>query len=129
MQVAVCGPGEWGEAERRGAFGGGALVAGRGVVVVCGGCGGGGRRAGGGGRGAGGGGGGGVRGGGGRGAGPDLVVVIPTGLGQARNGLVVGAADAVIVVGGSWGTLSELAMARRAQIPVVQLGGWQVLDA
>jgi hypothetical protein len=34
------------------------------------------------------------------------------------------------VVGGSWGTLSELAHAmRRGTVPVVQLGGWQVYDA
>ena len=66
----------------------------------------------------------------------DLSVVITTNLGEARNAVLVASADAVIVVGGSWGTLSELALAmRRAQdlpagaLPVVSLGGWQVLDA
>ena len=35
----------------------------------------------------------------------------------------------MIVVGGSWGTLSELALAmRRGRVPVVQLGGWRVYD-
>ncbi|MEU9016950.1 hypothetical protein AB0C78_05035, partial [Actinomadura sp. NPDC048394] len=54
---------------------------------------------------------------------------LPTGLGQARNNVIVNAADAVIVVGGSWGTLSELALAMRAgRVPVVQLGGWLVHD-
>jgi uncharacterized protein (TIGR00725 family) len=62
------------------------------------------------------------------GACPDLTVVIPTGIGQARNVLIVNSADAVIVVGGSWGTLSELAHAMRGGVPVVQLGGWRVLD-
>jgi hypothetical protein len=55
-------------------------------------------------------------------------VAIPTGLEQARNALVVGAADAVIAIGGSWGTLSEIALARRAGKPVVCLVGWRVVD-
>ena len=54
-------------------------------------------------------------------ANPHLTVAIPTGLGQARNALVVSAADAVVAVGGSWGTLSEIALARRAGKPVVCL--------
>jgi uncharacterized protein (TIGR00725 family) len=56
-------------------------------------------------------------------------VVLPTGLGELRNALLVRAADAVIAVGGSWGTLSEIALARRTGVPVVCLGGWQVRDA
>jgi uncharacterized protein (TIGR00725 family) len=64
------------------------------------------------------------------GASPDLSVTLVTGLGQARNAVLVGSADAVIVVGGSWGTLSELAFAeRRGGIPVVSLRGWRVVDA
>ena len=62
-------------------------------------------------------------------ANPDLTVAIPTGLGQGRNALVVRAADGVIAVGGSWGTLSEIALARRAGKPVVCLRGWRVIDA
>jgi uncharacterized protein (TIGR00725 family) len=58
-----------------------------------------------------------------------LSVTIPTGLGQARNALVVGAADGVIAIGGSWGTLSEVALARRGGKPVVVLRGWRVTDA
>lgn len=54
---------------------------------------------------------------------------LPTGLGQGRNLLLVTAADAVIAVGGSWGTLSEVAHARRLGRPVVQVGGWTVTDA
>src|SRR5437588_261278 len=53
-------------------------------------------------------------------------VVVATGLGQARNVLLVRSADAVIAVGGSWGTLSEVAIARRLGRPVVWLHGWAV---
>jgi hypothetical protein len=36
----------------------------------------------------------------------------------------------VISVGGSWGTLSEIALGmRRGDIPVISLGGWRVVDA
>lgn len=55
---------------------------------------------------------------------PYLSVALPTGLGELRNGLIVRAADAVIAVGGSWGTLSEIALAVRTGVPVVILGGW-----
>jgi hypothetical protein len=49
---------------------------------------------------------------------------------EARNNLVAQAGDALIAVGGSWGTLSEVALAvRRGTARVVSLGGWRVLDA
>jgi len=57
-----------------------------------------------------------------------VTIAIATGLGQARNALVVASADAVISVGGSWGTLSEIALAHRAGTPVVCLRGWQITD-
>ncbi len=57
-----------------------------------------------------------------------LSVAIPTGFGEGRNVLVVRAADGVIAVGGSWGTLSEIALAQRRGIPVVCLAGWSVRD-
>ena len=50
-------------------------------------------------------------------------------MGQARNVILVLSADAVISVGGSWGTLSEIALAMRRDRPVVVLGGWRVVDA
>lgn len=61
-------------------------------------------------------------------AAPDLTVVLPTGLGEGRNLLVVRAAHAVVCVGGSWGTLSEVALAHRLGVPVVTVQGWTVLD-
>ncbi len=57
-----------------------------------------------------------------------VTVALATGLGQLRNGLVVRASDAVVAVGGSWGTLSEVALAVRAGVPVISLGGWSVAD-
>jgi uncharacterized protein (TIGR00725 family) len=64
-----------------------------------------------------------------RGVGHTSSVLIPTGLGELRNGLVVRGADAIIAVGGSWGTLSEIALALRSGVPVVCVGGWSVRDA
>jgi uncharacterized protein (TIGR00725 family) len=63
------------------------------------------------------------------GAHPDLSAVVATNMGEARNAVIVCSADAVVVVGGSWGTLSELALAKRRGIPVISLGGWTILDA
>lgn len=59
-------------------------------------------------------------------ASPDLTFPIATGLGELRNGLLVRACDVLLVVGGSWGTQSELALASRTGVPVVIVGGWQV---
>jgi uncharacterized protein (TIGR00725 family) len=58
---------------------------------------------------------------------PRLTVSIPTGLGEMRNALVVRAADALLAVGGSHGTLSEIAFALRTGVPVVGHDTW-VLD-
>jgi uncharacterized protein (TIGR00725 family) len=58
------------------------------------------------------------------GAGAAHTLTVPTGLGELRNGLVVRAADAVLCLGGSWGTLSEVALAVRTGVPVVAVGGW-----
>jgi uncharacterized protein (TIGR00725 family) len=56
-------------------------------------------------------------------------VLLPTGLGEMRNALLVRCADGVIAVGGSWGTLSEVALAQRTGVPVVCLRGWSITDA
>jgi uncharacterized protein (TIGR00725 family) len=53
-------------------------------------------------------------------------VALPTGLGQARNALVVRAGDALVAVGGGYGTLSEIALALRRGKRVVGLGTWDV---
>jgi uncharacterized protein (TIGR00725 family) len=53
-------------------------------------------------------------------------VAVPTGMGEARNALVVRAADAVIAVAGGYGTLSEIALALKGGKPVVGLGGWAI---
>jgi uncharacterized protein (TIGR00725 family) len=55
-----------------------------------------------------------------------LTVAIPTGLGELRNGLVVRAADAVIAVGGAYGTLSEVALALKTGVPVIGLRTWEI---
>ena len=127
-QVAVCGPASGTPTERDRAYRVGELLARAGAVVLCGGGTGvmatvaaGARSAGGlvvgilpGERSE---------------AGADLAVAVATNLGEARNAVLVNSADAVIVVGGSWGTLSELALAkRRGGVPVVSLGGWRILD-
>lgn len=53
-------------------------------------------------------------------------VAVPTGVGEARNALVVRAADAVIAVAGGYGTLSEIALALKCGKPVVGLGSWTI---
>ena len=53
-------------------------------------------------------------------------IAITTGLGELRNGLVVRAADALVAVGGGYGTLSEVALALKLGRPVVGLGTWDV---
>ncbi|HEX8119747.1 MAG TPA: TIGR00725 family protein [Solirubrobacteraceae bacterium] len=55
-----------------------------------------------------------------------VTVAVPTGLGELRNGLVVRAADAVVAVGGGYGTLSEIALALKAGKPVVGIGSWEI---
>ncbi|MGH3659257.1 MAG: LOG family protein [Micromonosporaceae bacterium] len=129
-QVAVCGPRDCTDEEAASARRVGELLAEHDAVVICGG------------------GGGvmaavaaGVRSRGGlvvgvrpndshEGSSSDLSAVLVTNLGEARNAVIVWSADAVIVVGGSWGTLSEVALAkRRGGVPVISLGGWRVVDA
>ena len=53
-------------------------------------------------------------------------LAVPTGLGEARNALVVRAADALVAVGGGYGTLSEIALALRGGKRVVGLGTWDI---
>jgi uncharacterized protein (TIGR00725 family) len=55
-----------------------------------------------------------------------VTVAIATGLGELRNGLIVRAADAAVAVGGAYGTLSEVALALGAGVPVVGWNTWAI---
>ena len=59
-------------------------------------------------------------------ANPFVDMAVPTGLGEARNALVVRAADALVAVGGEYGTLSEIALALKTGKRVVALGSWEI---
>lgn len=60
-------------------------------------------------------------------ANPWVDISVVTGLGEARNVLVVKSAHAVIAVGGGYGTLSELAYALKNGIPVIGLNTWSLV--
>jgi uncharacterized protein (TIGR00725 family) len=51
---------------------------------------------------------------------------IYTGMGQARNQILVLSADAAIAIAGGWGTLTEIGLARKHDIPVVLLDSWRL---
>ena len=124
MQIAVIGHGQAPPGECEAAYATGRLIAGNGAVLVCGGLGGvmeaacrGAQEAGG------------TTVGilpGTEGGNPYLGITIRTCLGHARNVLVVLSADAVIAVGGKYGTLSEIAIALKAGRPVYGLGTWDI---
>jgi uncharacterized protein (TIGR00725 family) len=57
-----------------------------------------------------------------------VTIAIPTGLGEGRNALVVRTADAVVAIGGEYGTLSEIALALRAGTPVVGYATWELAN-
>ena len=59
-------------------------------------------------------------------ANPYIAIPIATGLGEARNVVIVTAADAVIAIAGEYGTLSEIALARKLGKRVVGLGTWSL---
>jgi uncharacterized protein (TIGR00725 family) len=124
MQIAVIGNAEAAPSEYEAAYAAGRAIAGNGAVLVCGGLGGvmeaasrGAHEAGG------------ITVGilpGTAGGNPYLDITIPTGLGHARNVLVVLSADAVIAVGGGYGTLSEIAIALKTGRPVYGIGSWDI---
>jgi uncharacterized protein (TIGR00725 family) len=60
-------------------------------------------------------------------ANPHCTHVVATGVGQARNLAVAASGDAVIAIGGEWGTLSEIAFARRLGRGVVALDSWRLI--
>jgi uncharacterized protein (TIGR00725 family) len=57
-------------------------------------------------------------------ANPYVTHVVATGIGEARNLAVVASGQAVIAVGGEWGTLAEIAFARKLRRPVVAIRSW-----
>ncbi len=59
-------------------------------------------------------------------ANPYVDIPIVTGMGEARNIIIVRTAHAVIAVGGEFGTLSEIAFALKLGRPVVGLGTWEL---
>jgi uncharacterized protein (TIGR00725 family) len=59
-------------------------------------------------------------------ANPYVDIPIVTGMGEARNVVVVSSAQSVIAVSGGYGTLSEIAHALKSGIPVVGLGSWRL---
>ena len=59
-------------------------------------------------------------------ANPYVDITIPTGLGLARNVLVVKSADIVVALPGEAGTLSEIAYALQFGIPVISLKSWDI---
>ncbi len=62
-------------------------------------------------------------------ANPEVDVAIPTGLGVARNPLVVLSGNAVIAIDGSFGTLTEIAHALDLGKPVIALRSWNLDSA
>ncbi len=61
-----------------------------------------------------------------RAANPHVQIPIVTGMGYARNIAVVKSAQAVIAIGGSYGTLSEISHALQSNIPVIGLNTWSL---
>jgi len=59
-------------------------------------------------------------------ANPYVDVPVVTGLGEARNAIIVRSADAVIAISGGYGTLSEIGLARKMGRPVVGLETWEL---
>ena len=58
-------------------------------------------------------------------ANPHCTHVVATGIGHARNLAVVASGEAVIAIGGEWGTLAEIGFARRLGRTVVALRSWK----
>lgn len=126
-RIALCAPGDPSETERVAAESVGRLLAERGCTLVCGGLGGGMAAACRGAKEAGGTTVGILPGYDDKAANPWIDHVVCTGLGQARNAVVAATGQALIAVGGGFGTLSEIALGLRLGRPVVLLGGWSGL--
>lgn len=62
------------------------------------------------------------------GANPHIEFVIATGMGEARNAVVIGSADAVVALAGEGGTLSEIGFALKLGRPLVALRAWMNIE-
>ena len=60
---------------------------------------------------------------------PYLMIALPTGLGNARNALVALAGEAVIAIGGGYGTLSEIGIALKQGQRVIGIDTWVAVDS
>jgi len=56
-------------------------------------------------------------------------IAIVTGMGQARNAVIVKSADAVVALPGEMGTLSDMALALKMKKPLISLGSWELPGA
>jgi len=61
-------------------------------------------------------------------ANPHIEIAIATGMGEARNAVVIGSADAVVALAGEGGTLSEIGFALKLGRPIVALRAWAHID-
>ena len=59
-------------------------------------------------------------------ANPYVDIPLTTGMGEARNIIIVRSSDAVIAIAGKYGTLSELAFALRFDVPIVGIATWNI---
>lgn len=59
-------------------------------------------------------------------ANPYVDIAIPTGMGEARNLIIIRSCSCVIAIGGGYGTLSEIGFALKLGIPVVGLNSWKI---
>ncbi len=59
-------------------------------------------------------------------ANPYVKIPIPTGIGIARNSIIVRTCSAAIAIGGKYGTLSEIAYCFQVGKPVCSLGSWKI---
>jgi uncharacterized protein (TIGR00725 family) len=61
-----------------------------------------------------------------RAANPYVQIPIVTGIGYARNAIIIKSAQAIIAVDGSYGTLSEIGHALQSGIPIIGLNTWSL---
>jgi len=58
-------------------------------------------------------------------ANPYIKIAIPTGLGEARNLIIIRCSDIIISIGGGYGTLSEIGFALKQEKPVIGIKTWE----